>query len=186
MKSVSEKLYFEYPPNLRTLDLATVVSLYRSRGEPRKADLQPIACSVTKKVLRSYKFWFGLHYSQEIWDKMLTNGCEGYPLTEIELNILGLYLSPPTKDLTRDFVEKNCGILPQMAYMILNDLKQFGFLEETGVENLIISDRGIKALDGISYRIFDKKFTPDLLYYHKETSAMQGKNPSSQSQIPLF
>ena len=29
--------HFQYPPNIHELDLATMVSMFRSRGEPRKA-----------------------------------------------------------------------------------------------------------------------------------------------------
>ncbi len=185
MKTTGKKLYFKYPPNMRTLDLATMVSLYRSRGEPRKADREIIACSETHKIIKSYKYWFGLHYSQEIWDKMLTKGCEGYPLTETELNVLGLCLAPPQKPLDRDFIEKSCGVLPQLAFMIINDLKQFGFLEETE-GHFSITERGIKALDGISYRIYDKKFTPELLIYHKEIAKTSESDAASQSQTRLF
>ena len=95
---------FSYPPNLQELDLATLVNLYRERGEILKPQGQDnyVACAVTKKLLREAKSWFGLFYSQEAWDSLLTKNSGGYPLTEAEMNALGLVYSnrkePPHRE----------------------------------------------------------------------------------------
>lgn len=161
-------VHFKYPGNLNTLDLATMVQLYRMRGEPYEtAPGEIIACAFSRRLLKQSKQWFGLHYSQKSWDKMLTTGCEGYPLTDVELNILGLFHTPPVQNMDRSFVENNCGVLPQLAFLIINDMKQFQFLEEEDIF-LTVTSRGIKALDGIARRIFEKKFMPEMLDYYRE------------------
>ncbi len=74
--------HFSYPPNLHELDLATLVSMYRDRGIPKKAKPgEYFGCRVTQKLIKEGKWWFGQYYSQQAWDEMLTKGCEGYPLT---------------------------------------------------------------------------------------------------------
>lgn len=177
-------LYFQYPANLQTLDLATMVHLYRHRGEPYEAKAsEVIACAVTRKILKSCKKWFGLYYSQKAWDQLLTNNAEGYPLTDAELNILGLFLIPPIENMTRSFVEANVSVMPQMAFLIINDLKQFGFLEETEVpDKFVVTAMGIKALDGLCRKIYEKKFSPDMLEYYR-AHGLPGKKDEKQTTL---
>ncbi len=53
-------LYFSYPPNLHTLDLATLVSMYRERGLPKKAKPgEYFGCALTQKIVKDGKWWFG-------------------------------------------------------------------------------------------------------------------------------
>ncbi|HKJ32119.1 MAG TPA: hypothetical protein VKA34_09840 [Balneolales bacterium] len=182
--------YFRYPPNLNVLDLATLVSLYRSRGEPRKAPAGDyFACHVSYKLVKEAKWWFGLYYSQETWDRLLTKGSKGFPLTEIELNILGMAKEPPNEQADRQFIENNTGTLSQLAFLIINDLKQFEFLEEDEHNWLRITKEGEKALDGIAKRIYEKKFVPEMLHINQvnvvEPKVTQAQK-KSDSQINLF
>jgi hypothetical protein len=156
--------HFKYPPNIHELDLATMVSMYRARGEPRKAAPgKYLACTITRNLLKEGKWWFGLYYSQKAWDSLLTKDSEGYPLTEAELNILGLVYASGEEPPHREYIEKNCGAIPKLAYLIVNDLKQFGFLEENDHGFLAITYAGEKALQGICRRIYEKRFTVDML-----------------------
>lgn len=155
---------FKYPPNLQELDLATMVSMYRDRGEPRQAAPgKYLACSVTHKLLKQAKWWFGLYYSQTAWDNLLTKSSEGYPLTEAELNLLGLVYSYSKEPLHREFVEKNIGVLPKLAYLIVNDTRQFGFILEDEHGYLQITELGERALQGICRRIYSKRYQPEML-----------------------
>ena len=178
--------FFRYPPNLQELDLATMVSMYRDRGEPRKAAPgRYLACTITHKLLKEAKWWFGLYYSQAAWDELLTKGSEGYPLTEAELNLLGLVLAseePPH----REYVEKNIGTLPKLAYLIVNDIKQFGFLQEDEHGYLRITPRGERALQGISRRIYQKRFTPEMLVVYHEIEELQRDEEQRSDQATLF
>ncbi len=179
----------KYPPNLRELDLATMVSMYRGRGEPRKADPgKYVACNLTGKLLKEAKWWFGLYYSQQAWDSLLTRSSKGYPLTEIELNTLGLVMISGDEHPHREFVENNAGILPKLVYLIINDLKQFGFLYEDEQGFLMITPEGEQALNGISKRLYNKRFTPAMLSaYHVPEDAEEGKTAQSGSeQASLF
>ena len=46
-----------------------------------------------KKLLKEAKWWFGLFLLPKM-DELLTKGSEGYPLTNIDLNVLGnVYVS---------------------------------------------------------------------------------------------
>jgi hypothetical protein len=156
--------HFRYPPNIQELDLATMVNMYRSRGEPRKAPVgEYFACSVTKKLLKEAKWWFGLYYSQKAWDTLLTKGSEGFPLTEAELNIMGLVYMHEDDAPHRESIETKSGILPKLAYLIVNDLKAFGFFDEDAEGYLRITPRGEKALHGIARRIYEKRFMPEML-----------------------
>lgn len=156
--------YFKYPPNIHELDLATMVSMYRARGEPRKAASgKYLACAVTRNLLKEGKWWFGLYFSQKAWDDLLTKGSEGYPLTETELNVLGGVLASGEEPPHREYIEKNCGAIPKLAYLIVNDLKQFGFLNEDEQGFLLVTPRGEKALQGICRRIYEKRFTVEML-----------------------
>jgi len=183
--------YFQYPPNLHQLDLATLVSMFRSRGEPRKAPAGDyFGCALTHKLVKNAKWWFGMHYSQQAWDNMLTKGCEGFPLTEIELNILGMCLTQVEGCAPhRDFVENNCGVISKMGYLIVNDLKQFGFVTEDSEDRLRITPRGEKALQGISRRIYEKKYTEEMLLINQqhtiEPTITEAKKKESE-QTTLF
>lgn len=163
--------HFEYPPNLQELDLATLVSMYRDRGMPKKAKPgEYLACSMTGELIKEGKWWFGLYYSQKTWDKLLTRGSEGYPLTGVELNALGLVLDAGERTVHREFIEDHCGVVSKLAYMIVNDLKEFGFLASEQ-ERILITPRGEKALQGIARRIYDRKFTSEMLLLY------QGQGP---------
>ncbi|MDZ7716318.1 MAG: hypothetical protein U5J95_08920 [Balneolaceae bacterium] len=163
MEKKSDK-YFAYPPNLHQLDLATLVSMYRERGIPKKARPgEYFACAYTKKLIKEGKWWFGQYYSQQAWDELLTKSCEGYPLTEVEMNVLGMALSADEEAPHRDYIEQNSGAIPKLAYMIVNDLKEFGFISINDQERLMITPRGEKALQGLARRIYDKKFSPKMI-----------------------
>lgn len=171
-------LHFTYPPNLHELDLATLVSMYRERGIPKKA--RPgdyFACALSKKLIKEGKWWFGQYYSQQAWDELLTKSCEGYPLTEVEMNVLGMAQAADEEPPHRDHVEQYCGAIPKLAYMIVNDLKEFGFLSVNEHEKLMITPRGEKALQGIARRIYEKKFTPEMLFVN------QGGTPQARPVI---
>ena len=187
---------FSYPPNLQELDLATLVNLYRERGEVLKARAgQYVACAITKKLLKEAKSWFGLFYSQDAWDSLLTKNSGGYPLTEAEMNALGLIYSNRSEPPHREFVEKNIGTLPKLAYLIINDIKQFGFIKEDDNGFLEIAPSGEKALQGFSKRVYGKQFIKEMLISHRESHIVdkpsQSKTPRStrrkdQDQTSLF
>lgn len=165
-------LHFSYPPNMQVLDLATLVSMYRERGIPKKTKPgEYFGCALTQKLIKEGKWWFGRHYSQEAWNELLTKGCEGYPLTEVEMNILGLAMSAKNEPPKRDYVEQHSSMLPKLAYMIVNDLKEYGFLSIDDQDRLLITPRGEKALQGIARRIYDKKFNADMLRINREDIA---------------
>ncbi|MEX1268432.1 MAG: hypothetical protein WEA56_05465 [Balneolaceae bacterium] len=177
---------FKYPPNIQELDLASMVSMYRARGEPRKAAAgKYLACAATHKLLKDGKWWFGLYYSQTAWDQLLTKSSEGYPLTEAELNVLGLILAsdePPH----REYVEKNAGVMSKLAYLIVSDIKQFGFIQEDDQGFLNITSSGERALQGIARRLYGKRFTPEMLFaYHSDGSLKRDDNVQTD-QTTLF
>ncbi len=166
MKKLTNQ-YFSYPPNLNSLDLATLVSMYRDRGAPEKADAgNYFACALTDKLIKDGKWWFGRYYSQQAWNDLLTKSCEGYPLTEVELNILGL-ASASEEPPHRNEAEQGSGAIEKLAFMIVNDLKEFGFLSFDDRDRLLITPRGEKALQGIAHRIYHKKFSPEMLHVNK-------------------
>lgn len=163
MEKKSEN-HFSYPSNLHELDLATLVSMYRDRGIPKKAKPGDyFACAETHKLIKDGKWWFGLYYSQTAWDGMLTKGSEGYPLTEVEMNIMGTVYASDKEALKRKDVEQHSGVVSKLAYMIVNDLKEYGFLSLDDNERLLITPRGEKALQGLTQRLFNRKFHPDML-----------------------
>lgn len=156
--------HFSYPPNIHELDLATMVNMYRTRGEPRKAPAgEYIACAMSQDLLREGKWWFGLYYSQQTWDALLTKGSEGFPLTDVELNVLGQVFMSEEEVPHREFIEKNAGATEKLAYLIVNDLRTFGFLSEDDSGFLRITPRGERALHGISRRIYEKRFMPEMI-----------------------
>lgn len=163
-----KKSFFKYPSNLNTLDLATLVSMYRKRGAPQKAKTgQYFGCYHTNKLITKAKWWFGRYYSQSAWNELLTKSSEGYPLTPVELNILGLTMAknePPD----RSHVEQKSGSLEKLAFMIVNDLKEFGFISINNQKRLLITPRGEKALQGIAHRIYGEKFEPNMLLVNSD------------------
>lgn len=161
---IVDKQYFKYPSNLKVLDLATLVSMYRDRGSPKKASAgEYFTCALNNNLIKEAKWWFGQFYSQSAWNDMLTRNSEGYPLTDVELNIMGLVMASNDEPAHRAEVEQNSGTLEKLAFMIVNDLKEFGFLSLDDQERLLITPRGRKALQGISYRIYQKRFGPEML-----------------------
>ncbi len=161
-------LHFKYPANLNVLDLATLVSMYRDRGAPKKASPgNYFACALTNNLIKDGKRWFGHYYSQQAWNKLLTKSCEGYPLTEVELNILGLAMAAGNEPPARSCAEQHSGAIEKLAFMIVNDLKEFGFLSLNDQDRLLITPRGEKALQGIAQRIYGKKFNSQMLAVNK-------------------
>ncbi|MCG8373651.1 MAG: hypothetical protein MI700_08970 [Balneolales bacterium] len=156
--------HFKYPPNIHELDLATMVNMFRSRGEPRKAPAgEYFACAYSHELLKEAKWWFGLYFSQHIWDALLTKGSEGFPLTNIELNVLGHIYMSEDEAPHREYIEKNAGATEKLAYLVVNDLRSFGFISEDDSGFLRITPRGEKALNGIARRIYEKRFLPEML-----------------------
>ncbi|NBB77487.1 MAG: hypothetical protein GVY02_08925 [Bacteroidetes bacterium] len=186
MQKVSEFI-FTYPPNLQELDLATMVSMYRDRGEPRRAAPgKYLACSVTHKLLKNAKWWFGLYYSQYAWDSLLTKHSEGFPLTEAELNLLGLIVASGDEPPHREFVEENIGVTGKLAYLIVNDVRDFGFIHEDEHGYLYITQNGEKALQGVCRRIYGKRFVPEMLDIFHRDPAFARKTSSGDDQPTLF
>lgn len=179
--------HFSYPPNIQELDLATMVNMYRSRGEPRKAPVgEFFSCSVTKKLLKEAKWWFGLYYSQKAWDQLLTKGSEGFPLTDAELTIMGHVYICEDDAPHRENIEAKSGILPKLAYLIINDLKSFGLFDEDAEGYLRITPRGEKALHGIARRIYEKRFMPEMLKGYEapsDPSIERAKKPDDQASL---
>lgn len=175
--------FFKYPSNLNVLDLATLVSMYRDRGVPRKASPgNYFACALTSKLIKEGKWWFGRYYSQSAWNDLLTKSSEGFPLTEVELNILGL--AKEADELpARSYVEQQSGILEKMAFMIVNDLKEFGFISIDDQERLLITPRGEKALEGIAHRIYQKKFNSGMLHVNKKDIVQPTMERASKKDI---
>ncbi len=181
--------YFQYPGNLHEIDLATLVSMYRDRGIPKKAKPgEYFACAKTGNLIKEGKWWFGQYYEQKAWDQTLTKGCEGYPLTEVELNILGMAFAVDDEAPKRDYVEQHAGTISKLSYMIVNDLKEFGFLSMDEQKRLLITPRGEKALQGVARRIYGKKFHPDMLRVNQEdvvqpTIERASKEDSEQASL---
>lgn len=181
---------FRYPSNLHQFDLATLVSLYRARGEPVRAPVGELfGCPVTHRLMKEAKRWFGITYSQQGWDQLLTKDAKGYPLTEVELNVMGLAVGYPGLPNTREFIEKNSGTTSQLVFMVINDLRAFGFVDETESGVVSLTQDGEDALQGISRRIYEKKFLPDMLLVNqKRTMTTQPDLAQKKEgpQIDLF
>ncbi len=132
----------------------------------------------------------GQYYSQEAWNKLLTKSCEGYPLTEIEMNVLGLAQVANEGPPKREYVEQNCGALSKLAYMIVNDLKEFGFLSLNEQDRLMITPRGEKALQGIARRMYDRKFNANMLFVNQANSSRptleRAQKKEENEQAKLF
>ncbi len=181
--------HFKYPPNIHELDLATMVNMYRSRGEPKQAPAgQYFACGITQQLIKEGKSWFGLHYSQRTWDNLLTKGSEGYPLSEAEMNVLGKVYVSEDDAPHREIIERSAGVTEKLAYLIVNDLRSFGFLVENESGLLNITPRGEKALNGIARRIYEKRFMPEMLSSHEaaEIPTIEQALKKDQDQKSLF
>lgn len=175
--------YFRYPRNLHEIDLATLVSMYRDRGIPKKAKPgEYFACAATGNLIKGGKWWFGQYYEQKAWDRTLTKGSEGYPLTEVEMNILGMAYAAEGQAPNRDYVEQNAGVISKLSYMIINDLKEFGFLSIDEQKRLLIAPRGEKALQGIARRIYGRKFHPDMLRINQDDVVAQATIERAQKE----
>lgn len=157
-------LCFRYPVNLNILDLASLVGMYRNRGLPVKSEPgSHICCAQSHKLVREAKTWFGLHYSQQGWDLLLTPNSGGYPLTQVEFNILGMIHAFPKNEVDRPRLEASCGVVSQLAFIILNDLKAFGFIEEDNHGHFDLTSNGDKALQGFAKRVYERKFNAEML-----------------------
>lgn len=183
--------YFRYPENLNILDLATLVSMYRSRGEPVKAPSgEYYTCADSFKLVKEAKCWFGLYYSQTSWNQLLTRDCRGYPLTDLEMNILAGALYPPDdKPVPRTELEESLDTVPQLAYLIVNDLKQFGFLQEDEENALHVTSAGELALQGLASRIYEKNFSPEIFRSGsklKKKPVMERAEKKPDAQTRLF
>ncbi len=175
---------FRYPPNLHQLDLATLVTLYRNRGEPVRANPgEWFGCAWTHRLVKEAKHWFGLNYSQPAWDELLTKNCQGYPLTEVEMHVLGMATGMGDHPMERAYIEQQCGAHSQLAFLVVNDLKSFGFLAEDETSRLRITTAGDLALQGVARRLYEKKFMPEMLPMFREKPAASEK---PDSQIDLF
>lgn len=164
--------FFVYPPNLKVLDLASIVGMYRTRGEPRRAPSgEYFACARSRKLVREAKYWFGLYYSQPAWDQMLTKDSSGYPITDVEFAILGMTIYPPDDNSHRSNIEAHAGTIPQMSFLIVNDLRQFGFIQDYDNGMLGITSNGHRALEGFARRAYDRKFTHEMLTVYRGSYA---------------
>jgi hypothetical protein len=183
-------LCFKYPVNLNMLDLATLVNMYRSRGIPSKPEPGGFfCCPVTHRLVKEAKNWFSIHYSQAGWDLLLTPGCNGYPLTSVEFNIMGVIHSLPKSEVNREKLESSCGVVGQLAHIIINDLRAFGFIEEDEHGHFELSMDGDKALQGFAKRVYEKRFSPEMLLI-KRTNIAEPKidkaRKANEDQISLF
>ena len=102
-------------------------------------------------------------------------------------------MQDPEDPIERTFMDNNVGVRQQLAFMIGNDMKQFGFLRESENELLYITPKGEEALQGICRRIFEKKFHPDMLMIRQEetrtsekSSAARYDESSGTQQTSLF
>ncbi len=183
--------YFIYPENLNILDLASIVSMYRSRGEPVKAPSgEYFACAESRKLIKEAKYWFGLYYSQQAWNDYLTPDSGGYPLTDIEMDIMAKILYPQKETpVMRQEVEESLDIVPQLGFLIINDLRQFGFIEEDESNFLYLTASGEAALQGIASRVFQKPFSSDLFVSRQgkeEKPKIKKAEKQADRQIRLF
>lgn len=157
-------LCFKYPANLNVLDLASLVGMYRNRGMPVKPDPGGyFCCPVSLRLIKEAKNWFGLTYSQAGWDLLLTPNSQGYPLTQVEFNILGLINALPKSEVDRAKLESSCGVVSQLAFIIINDLKGFEFITEDDHGHFELTMGGEKALQGFAKRVYEKRFSADML-----------------------
>lgn len=183
-------LSFRYPTNLNILDLASLVGMYRNRGMPVKADPgSHFCCAQTHRLVKEAKNWFNLQYCQAGWDNLLTPNCKGYPLTNVEFNILGVVHSMPKSEVNREVLESSCGVVSQLAYIIINDLRGFNFIEEDEFGHFELTFDGEKALQGFAKRVYEKRFSPDMLIIQRNVLVapkIEKAKKSNDDQISLF
>lgn len=160
-------MVLRYPPNIETLDLALLVHYYRNRGEPARAKAgEYFTCSASMELVKDARRWFGVYYSLDSWEKMLTPHCEGYPVTQAEMNILGLAHSPHENSTTKDHILSFTGLGKQLGQLIIKDIIQFGFLIEDDI-GLTISRKGERVLHGFCQRVYGKNFSPEFLWVNR-------------------
>lgn len=164
IKNYEEEVFFQYPLNMNQIDLASLILLYRSRGEIVNASPSSfLCCALENRLVKQAKAWFGKVYSQEAWDRMLTKDAQGYPLTPYELHILGYAANKShTTHYKREFIDRYLEIPNSFGYVLINDLINFGFLEADEVF-LRITDNGEKALHGLSRRLFKMRYKEEML-----------------------
>jgi len=183
-------LCFRYPVNLNILDLATLVGMYRNRGMPVKSEPGMFfCCPQTHRLIKEAKNWFNVTYSQAGWDLLLTPNSMGYPLTMVEFNILGVINALPKSEVDRSKLESSSGVVSQLAFIIINDLKGFGFISEDDHGHFELSMDGEKALQGFAKRIYEKRFSPDMLMIQRNVIVeprIQRARKSDEDQISLF
>lgn len=183
-------LCFRYPTNLNILDLASLVGMYRNRGMPVKADPgSQFCCAQTHRLVKEAKNWFNLQYCQAGWDNLLTPNCKGYPLTNVEFNILGVVHSMPKSEVNREVLESSCGVVSQLAYIIINDLRGYNFIEEDEFGHFELTFDGEKALQGFAKRVYEKRFSPDMLIIQRNVLVapkIEKAKKSNDDQISLF
>jgi len=88
----------------------------------------------------------------------------------------------------REIIEKSAGVTEKLAYLIVNDLRSFGFILEDDGGFLTITPRGEKALHGIARRIYEKRFMPEMLnnYEIKDDPTIERAQKKDQEQRSLF
>ncbi|HBD42775.1 MAG TPA: hypothetical protein DC011_03620, partial [Bacteroidetes bacterium] len=133
------------------------------------------------------KWWFGLYYCQSSWDSLLTKNAKGVPMTPTEFLAMGK-IATSQEPVYREFLEVQLDVSPKLSYLLLNDLKQFGFVLEDPQSVLTLSLDGEKALDGLSRRLFEKRFQPDLLFdtLDADSSSSNTSRASTVNQVSLF
>lgn len=178
-----EEVFFQYPGNIGDVELASMILLYRSRGEVVKATPSTFfCCSLENRLIKQAKDWFGKSYSQSAWDRMLTNGSKGYPLTPHEMHLLGYAATkkPNHQFYLRNEVSRYLQLPESFCYVLMNDLEQFGFLQQGEQQQMLITDEGEKALQGISRRIFKKRYREEFLPHI--SGEILPENPSKLSK----
>jgi len=85
-------------------------------------------------------------------------------------------------------VEKQSGVTEKLAYLIVNDLRSFGFLDEDDSGFVRITPRGEKALHGIARRIYEKRFLPEMLktYTPSDEPEIEQAQKEDLDQTSLF
>jgi hypothetical protein len=190
-----EDVFFNYPANIHQIELANLILIYRSRGEVVQASPSNYLCCAADDILiKQGKTWFGKTFSQDAWDRMITPYSNGYPLTPYEMHILG-YASfkHNGENFTKQEVESCLKLSSSFVYVLINDLVGFGFIELQD-EKLIINETGEKALQGISRRIFKKRYREEMLPHisghilppNKQKNRKSGSSSDPNSQVTLF
>lgn len=174
-----------YPGNLQSLDLATMVHLFRNRGEPRRAaGGDYFFCVNSLDLVKEARNWFGVHIGIQAWDRMMTPHSNGYPLTAVEIRLLGSIRYCEGQCRPRSDLESEAEVHPQLLSLIIRDLIQFGFL--TDEDSLLrVSADGERALHGYSRHYFGKTYYPGLLD-EDETLPVRSSRGGGSEQPNLF